>query len=103
MSDNVPRFVHDTNRIIDVNPAACELFRCEPIALIDREMVDLLIDNTYRGLARLRLAQLATHARLPPFLYLFHRCDGSEFWGCVLSNRLDDVRFETRVIYIDER
>jgi PAS domain S-box-containing protein len=99
MSNDEPKFIHDTRRIIAVNAAGCALFRCEECALIDLDMMELIADEDFRGLARLRMALLREHGHAPPIKHPFRRCGGSIFWASVLSRRLADGTFETTVTY----
>ncbi len=103
MSDDVPKFVHDTRHIISVNAAACQLFRCEELGLVDLDMMQLIDDsNGMRGLARLRMKMLREHGQINSIAYPFMRCDGSVFWGSVTSRILPDGTFETTVQYRHE-
>lgn len=99
----VPTFTHDTYHIIEVNQAACDLFRCDRDALIDLDIMDLLASADFRGLARLRMTVLREHKMLPPIKYQYLRCDGSVFWASVETRFLDDGDFETTLFYQDEQ
>lgn len=104
MSD-VPKFIHDTRRIISLNEAALELFRCEPIDMIDADLMEFLPnDADRRWLVNLRLGQMRKGGAMPPpFSHVFRRCDMSEFWAAVTTDRLPDGTFETTVLYIKEK
>lgn len=84
-----------------VNEAACELFGCEPIALVDLDMMELLVRESDKYLAIQRMKQMRVHGEIVPFTYLFRRCDGSRFWATVTSERVGE-HFETQVIYVRE-
>lgn len=94
------RFIHDTRTIIAINPAVCILFRCEAISLIDRDMMDLIAFEDFRGLARLRMAVLRDQDKwpLPGIKYPFLRGDGTIFWASVETRKIGDGTFETTVI-----
>lgn len=95
--------VHDTQRIIAVNKEACELFRCEPLALIDSDLLDLIASEDMRGLAALRMRVMRERGvPLPNIKYPFFRCDGSIFWGSVFTREIPDG-FETTIIYEFEK
>ena len=99
MSPDKAIFIHDTWHIIEVNQAACDLFRCDREALIDLDMMELLYSPDFRGLARLRMTMLRENKILPPIKYQFLRYDGSVFWATVLTNILFDGDFETTLNY----
>lgn len=103
MSDDLPKIIHDTRRIISINAAMCELFRCDPVALIDSEMLELLPENDRRWLAQMRLGQMRKGAIPDPFTHIFQRCDGSLFHATVNTDRLPDGTFETTLFYIKEK
>lgn len=95
--------VHDTKRIISVNAEACALFRCEPLALIDSDMAELIASEDLRSLARLRLRVMRERGvPLPNIKYPFVRCDGSVFWGAVFTRQIPDG-FETTIVYEYEK
>ena len=98
---SLPKFIHDTRRILSVNDAGAALFRCEAVDLIDRDMMELLSDVNYRGLARLRMVMLREQWAAPParFSYEYLRHDGSTFWARVESEPLGEGLFETVLIY----
>jgi len=98
----LPSFVHDTRHILFVNAAGCALFRCTPEALVDLDMMELLIDDDFRGLARLRMSQLRDNREVKPMRYRYRRCDGSAFWATVNSGSLLDGTFRTTLIYEGE-
>lgn len=96
------RFVHDTHVIVEVDADGCGLFRCDAIALIDRDMIDLIATNDFRGLARLRMAVLRKNGNVPDVRYPFRRCDGSVFWAALTTRKLECDLFETLVHYESE-
>ena len=96
------QFVHDTRRIVAVNVLMCELFRCEPYQLVDLDMMELISNETFRGLARLRMVMLRERGTVPAFTYYFRRCDGTRFAAEVKSERLDDGDFRTTLFYLRE-
>lgn len=98
----IARFIHDTRRIISVDAAGAALFRCEPLALIDRDMLELISNDDMKGLARLRLRYMKDHERMPDVCYPFLRFDGSVFWASVSTRRRDDGNFETTLVYTGE-
>lgn len=103
MTKELPKFVHDTKRIVSVNAAGCELFRCPESALVDLDMMDLILHEDFKGLAKLRMVMMRTRKRLPPIRYYFLRCDGTAFYGAVTTEHLEDGTFETTVIYEGEK
>jgi len=94
-------FIHDTHRIISVNDQGCVLFRCYHEALIDMDMIELLVDEDFRGLARLRLNMLQEHHELHPMRYKYRRCDGTAFWATAMSREIEGG-FETTLEYEGE-
>lgn len=98
----IARFIHDTHRIIAVDEAGAALFRCDPIALVDRDMLELIANDDMRGLARLRLSVMRERERLPDICYPFMRCDGTVFWAALSTRKTDDGHFETTLVYTDE-
>lgn len=97
-------FIHDTKRVISVNNAACEMFRCEWISLVDLDMIELINSADMKSLARLRLrVMLEKGPPLPNIKYPFLRCDGTTFWGSVFTRRLRSGEYETTVMYEYER
>lgn len=105
MTDANPAiFIHDTRRIISVNDAACKLFRCERIALVDLDMLELIASEDMRWLAKLRMSVMRDRdPPLPNIKYPFRRCDGSIFWASVFTRLLSDSSYETTVVYEYER
>ena len=100
---DLPVFVHDTRRIINCNDAACSLFRCDAVDLIDRDMLDLIPDEMGRSLASLRLRAMRDSGKLMrDITYPFRRFDNSVFLARLKTVRLDDGQFETTLIYEDE-
>jgi PAS domain S-box-containing protein len=97
-------FIHDTRHIISANSAACVLFRCEEVALVDLDMMELIADPDLRGLARLRMRVIREQDinQLRDIKYPFRRCDGTVFIGSVISRLLDDGNVETTVKYEGE-
>src|SRR5512136_1880988 len=100
---NRPKFIHDTRRIVSVNPEGCALFRCDESALVDLDMMELVVHEDFKGLARLRMRVLRERRRIKPYQYLYRRCDGSMFWAAVVTVHLDGDQFETTLIYLGER
>lgn len=97
------KFVHDTRHIVDVNPAGCDLFRCNHDALVDLDMMTLIISPDFRGLARLRMQMFREMKMMPAIKYKFIRCDGTRFWATVHSvAHGSDGLFETTVVYEGE-
>lgn len=97
MTSEPAKFIHDTHRIVDVNCAGCELFHCHRSALIDLDMMDLIVSPDFKGLAKLRLRMMREMIAMPHIKYKFQRCDGSHFWGTVSTVHLSDGLFETTV------
>lgn len=99
-SPNPAIFIHDTKRIIDANPAACALFRCERWELIDRDLLDL-VPEAFKDLTRINLyvTRRGKGSNVQPKNYDFIRCDGSIFAAEVKSTPLPDGHFETVVMY----
>ncbi len=93
------KFIHDTRTIIEVNPAGCALFRCEALALIDKDMLELIATEDMKGLARLRMSIMrdGDHWPLPAIKYPFLRGDGTIFWASLKTERIGDGKFETIV------
>lgn len=106
--DDAPKIRHDTRIVIDVNEAGCALFRCERIALVDLDLLELLPgsserDRAYRWLAALQLYEMR-QGRVPaPFVYEFRRHDGTLFYGAAATERLDSGEFETTVLYLRDK
>lgn len=102
--DNPAIFIHDAKRVISVNDAACIMFRCEWIGLVDLEMTELIESSDMKALAKLRLrVMLERGPPLPNIRYPFLRCDGTVFWGSVFTRKLRSGEFETSVVYEYER
>ena len=103
LSNHTPTFIHDTYRIVSVNAAGAALFRCDPRALIDSDMMELIAMDDMRGLARLRMTVMREDGSdLPSIHYPFRRCDGTIFWGRLQTRNLDDGLFETVLTYESE-
>lgn len=86
-----------------MNQAACALFRCEESALVDLDMMELVVHEDFKGLARLRMRVLRDRKKIKPFKYQYKRCDGSHFWASVVTVHLDGDLFETTLIYLGEK
>ena len=99
MDETQALFVHDTRHIISVNQAACKLFRCDAVELVDLDMMELITNEDFRGLARLRMRMLREHGHAPKIKYPFRRCDGSMFWATVTSEKMSGEQFMTIVTY----
>jgi PAS domain S-box-containing protein len=88
---HVPALVwHDTLVIIDANPQALDLFRCEHEWLIDRTLIDLVALPDFKGLAAVRLLSIRDGKQLHTQKLPFRRADGSVFWGDVLTTPYED-------------
>lgn len=98
-------FIHDTQRIISVNNAACRLFRSQRVALVDLDMLELIASHDMRGLAKLRMRILreGRELPLPNIQYPFLRGDGTVFWGSLKTRKLRDGTYETTVTYEFEK
>lgn len=102
--DNPAIFIHDTKRVISVNDAACIMFRCEWLGLVDLDMIELIDSSDMKSLARLRLrVMLEKGPPLPNIRYPFLRCDGSVFWGSVFTRKIRSGEYETLIVYEYER
>lgn len=97
-----PTFLHDTKNIIWANAAACALFRCDLEALVDLDMMELLVDEDFRGLARLRMSMLRDNKKVRPMSYMYRRCDGTAFRASVDSRNLGGGEYETVLTYEGE-
>lgn len=97
MTPEPAKFIHDTHRIVDVNCVGCELFRCHKSALVDLDMLDLIVSPDFKGLAKLRMRLMREMITIPHIKYKFVRCDGSHFWGTVDTTPLGNGLFETTV------
>lgn len=87
--------MHDTRVILDVNDAACVLFACEREALFGFDIFDLVWSADFQGLGHLRMRVLREAGKVPPVEYLFHRFDGSRFYGRVQTERIEDGRYRS--------
>lgn len=96
-------FVHDTKRIISVNEAAAELWRCETWQLVDRDLLDFVPEG-FRDLTRWNLysTRQGGGTLKKTRQYDFVRCDGTVFAAKVASRKLEDGNFETTVTYLYE-
>lgn len=103
MDSDDPKFVHDTRRVVSVNAAGCALFRADPLALVDSDLMELMPDDERRWLASLRLSSMRKGQSPPPFAHIFRRHDGSLFYGAVVTDDLGGGLFETTVIYLMEK
>lgn len=97
-----PRFIHDTRRIVYVNAEGCKLFRCDLEALVDLDMMQLIVNPDFRGLARLRMQMMREMRAMPSIKYKFLRCDGTKFWASVDTNPAENGLFETTLTYESE-
>ncbi len=104
MRGDDPIFIHDTRRIVSANAAACALFRAEPLALVDLDILELLPDESdRRWMANMRLGQMRAGKFPPPFVHVFRRHDGTLFYGAVITDALGGGLFETTVLYLAEK
>lgn len=95
-------FRHNTHTIIEADSNAYIMFRCEPVMLHDRSMLDLIADEDFKGLARWRLKHIREKGELSSQKLPLLRFDGSVFWGEVKTRRIDEHTFESTVTYLDE-
>lgn len=101
MSDERAKVIHNTFRIIAANHAACALFHCSESDLIDLDMIQIVADESMRGLARLRLKAMKVHELGSQELPIY-RPDNSRFWARVQSQRIDANTFETTLVHLYE-
>jgi PAS domain S-box-containing protein len=96
--------LHDSLIILDVTDAFCQLFRCDRDTAIGLSIFDLLIQQDFQGLGRLRMRLLRDMGRIPPVTYLFNRFDGSLFYGDATTEKIEDGKYKSIIIYkYDER
>jgi PAS domain S-box-containing protein len=95
----VTLLIHDTLIIIDCNDAACELFQCDHDTLVGFSIFDLVWSDDFRGLSRLRMRMLREHGVVPPVEYLFHRFDGSRFYGRVATKKVLDGQYQSIITF----
>ena len=91
----------NTYTIIGVNQAALDLFRCEPWQIIDQDMLWLICDPEFVGLAKLRLSAIRKRDLKSQILPLW-RFDGTKFEATVQTRRISDKEFETTLLYLRE-
>lgn len=101
MPDERAVIIHNTFRIIAANCAACAIFHCAEEDLIDLDLVEIVADESMRGLARLRLNTMRVYELGSQELPIF-RPDNSRFRALVQSQRIDDKTFETTIIHLYE-
>lgn len=101
MPDDTATILHNTYTIISVNQPALDLFRCEPWQIIDQDMLWLICDPSFVGLAKMRLKTIREHDLNYQDLPLW-RFDGTKFEGRVQTYRISDKEFESTVIYLYE-
>lgn len=88
-----PFLAHDTIRILYANEAACTLFHCDPLALASRSVLDLIVGDEFRTLARIHMQILSEQGEAPNIEYPFLRCNMSVFWAMTTSGQFDDGIF----------
>lgn len=92
---------HNTYTIISVNQAALGLFRCEPWQIVDQDMLWLICDPSFVGLAKMRLNVIRQRELNSQDLPLW-RFDGTKFKAKVQTRRISDKEFESTVTYLSE-
>lgn len=93
MSDKQPLLVHDTIRVLYANDQAGSLFRCGALALVDRYVLDLIVSDDFRTLAKIHMKILHEQGEAPAIEYPFVRCDATVFWAMTSSGKFDDGIF----------
>lgn len=88
-----PFLAHDTIRILYANEAACALFHCEPLTLASRSVLDLIVGDEFRTLARIHMKILHEQGEAPNIEYPFIRFNMSVFWAMTTSGQFDDGIF----------
>jgi|WetSurMetagenome_2_1015567.scaffolds.fasta_scaffold456500_2 PAS domain S-box-containing protein len=88
---------HDTHVILDVDDGFCDLFHSDRATLIGLELTGLIWSEDFQGLLRLRMRVLREQGQVPPVLYLFHRFDGSRFYGRVVTEKIDDGQYRSAI------
>lgn len=99
MQKDDPTLIHDGHIILECNDAACELFKCEPGALVGVQMAHIVHDVDLRKLAILRGKRIMSQPddKLHTMEYTFKRCDNTVFWGKSFSRRIAPDRYETKI------
>jgi PAS domain S-box-containing protein len=89
--------VHDGQVILEVNDAACDLFRCECGALVGRRMEQIIYSDELQTLAVWRGKHIMAQPDEREFRqsYDFVRCDGTRFWGEAISRRIEPGKYRT--------
>lgn len=100
------RITHDTYRLAEANTATCILFRCEQDDLRDMDIVQLVADPDFQGLARGRLSVIRDKGWMPRQKLPLLRFDGTVFWAWVYTHRIEsndpDRQYETTFEYLYE-
>lgn len=100
-AENAATILHNTYTVIAASDAACAMFRCHEEDLLDLDLVGIVADEDMRGLARLRLNAMRTHALHAQDLPLW-RPNGTKFYARVQSYRLDAHTFLSTLTYQHE-
>lgn len=93
MREIKPFLAHDTIRVLYANEAACSLFRCDPMAFTARSVMDLIVGDDFRTLAKVHMQILREQGEAPDIEYPFLRCDLTVFWAMVTSGEFDNGVF----------
>jgi PAS domain S-box-containing protein len=91
--------LHDSLIILDVTDAFCELFRCDHDTAIGLSIFDLVFQPDFQSLGRLRMRLLRERGKVPPVTYLFNRFDGTLFYGDARTEKIEDGRYQSIIIY----
>ena len=99
--DNQAVIRHNTYTIISANAAALALFRCESWQIIDQDMLWLICDPDFVGLAKMRLNSIRRRDLNSQNLPLW-RFDGTQFEATVQTRRISGKEFESTLVYLHE-
>lgn len=91
--DEQPILVHNTHQVLYGNEAACQMFRCERLRFLRKNLIELIATEEFRNLARVHMQVLRDRGHAPEIEYPFLRCDHSVFWAMAASEGLEDGRF----------
>jgi PAS domain-containing protein len=98
----VTLLIHDTLLIVDCNDEACDLFCCDRDTLIGFSIFDLIYNEEFQGLGKLRMKSLRALGYVRPVEYVLQRFDGTLFCAHVTTDQIEVNRYKSTVFYKDE-
>ncbi len=102
MPPNLYWILHDGKTICAISPKALELFHCDLVDIIGRDIFEIIPNADMRGLAKLRMSHIIERGNLGVQELPLQRPDGSTFWAKVQTKKIGLDTLVSFLEYIGE-